>query len=299
MAQFTYTHFISYIGPAGDNAFDPVSFIASSPTLLDDGETDGVFTTGDTVTSRTLDNPTLLTGTYIGTTTVDGQEWPVFTFPNGETLVYLSVAPSLPLTPILQVNEGDTFDAPCFLSGTMIATPEGATPVETLRIGDTILTAAGAPVAVKWIGHRSVAARFSPADRLLPVRIRAGALGEGLPRRDLQVTADHALLLDGVLVTAGALVGAMGISTVPLSELGGGYTVYHIETEAHEIILAEGVPAETYIDYVGRQAFENHGEYLALYGEDRTIPEMAQPRVTSARQLPPELRARLRLSHAA
>ncbi|PWK60648.1 Hint domain-containing protein [Roseicyclus mahoneyensis] len=193
-----------------------------------------------------------------------------------------------------QNTQGPTPGEPnCFLAGTRIATPDGHVAVEDLRVGDTILSADGASVAVLWVGRQTVATRFAPADRLMPVCISAGALGDGLPLRDLRLTADHALMIDGVLVNAGALVNGTTIRPVPLDELGGSYTVYHIETEAHQVILAEAVPAETYIDYVGRQAFDNYGEYLALYGADRAIAEMGVPRITSARQLPPALRARL------
>lgn len=186
-------------------------------------------------------------------------------------------------------------DPNCFLAGTQIDTAYGPRPVEQLAPGDQVLTVDGRSVPVLWVGRQTVLARFSPAERLKPVRIAAGALGGGLPRRDLYVTADHALSLDGVLVTAGALVGAIGITAMPVSAFGGSYTVYHIETQAHEIILAEGAPAETYIDYVGRRAFENYDEYVALHGAERSIPELRQPRVTATRQLPSGLRARLHL----
>ena len=64
-------------------------------------------------------------------------------------------------------------------------------------------------------------------------------------------------------------------------------------------ILAEGTPAETYIDYAGRQGFDNYADYIALYGEGRMIPEHPAPRITGARQLPPALRARLGIVRAA
>ena len=65
------------------------------------------------------------------------------------------------------------------------------------------------------------------------------------------------------------------------------------------MILAEGTPAETYIDYAGRQGFDNYADYIALYGEGRMIPEHPAPRITGARQLPPALRARLGIVGAA
>jgi hypothetical protein len=146
---------------------------------------------------------------------------------------------------------------------------------------------------VVWVGRQTLSTRFGPAAQLQPVRVRAGALGGGLPLRDLVLTADHALLIDGLLVNAGALVNGGSIDFVPLAELGESYTVYHVETEAHDIILAEGTPAETFIDYAGRQAFDNHAEFVALYGEDDTIVENSAPRITTARQVPAALRARL------
>lgn len=178
----------------------------------------------------------------------------------------------------------------CFCAGTRVATPCGDAAIETLCIGDMVHTADGRAVPVKWIGRQIVSTRFGPAERLLPVRVRAGALGNGLPMRDLTLTADHALLIDGLLVNAGALVNGTPIDYVSLSELGESYTVYHIETENHDVILAEGAPAETYIDYVGRQAFDNYAEYVSLYGEARPIAEMPYARISSARLLLPALK---------
>ncbi|MBF9046671.1 hypothetical protein LSUCC0031_06015 [Rhodobacterales bacterium LSUCC0031] len=187
----------------------------------------------------------------------------------------------------------------CFLTGTRIATPGGPVAVERLGPGDLVLTADGRAVPVRFNLRQNVSTRFGPPERLMPVRLRAGALGQGLPVRDLVLTADHALMIDGLLINAGALVNGSSIDRVPLKELGESFTVYHIETEAHDLILAEGTPAETFIDYAGRQTFDNYADYLALHGGDRMIPENPAPRVTSARMLPPALKARLGLERAA
>ena len=187
----------------------------------------------------------------------------------------------------------------CFLTGTEIATPYGPRPVETLVSGDQILTAEGDTVPVRFVFRQTIATRFGPPERLQPVRLRAGALGEGLPERDLVLTADHALMIDGLLINAGALVNGSSIDWVPLAELGERVTVYHVETENHDIILAEGAPTETYIDYAGRQAFDNYAEYVALYRADRAIAENPAPRISSARMLPAALCARLGIRRAA
>jgi hypothetical protein len=99
------------------------------------------------------------------------------------------------------------------------------------------------------------------------------------------------------LVNAGALVNGSSITEV--ANLPERFTVSHIETEDHDIILAEGTPAESYIDYAGRRAFDNYADYVALYGEDRMIAENRAPRISSARMLPAALRARLGLAQAA
>jgi len=122
-------------------------------------------------------------------------------------------------------------------------------------------------VPVKWIGRQTVSTRFGPAERLMPVRFAAGSLGDGLPHTGLWVTADHGMLAGGVICHAGALVNGTTITRVPLAEMGDRYTVYHVETEAHEIILANGVPAETFIDNVSRRAFDNYVKFNALYGD--------------------------------
>lgn len=179
----------------------------------------------------------------------------------------------------------------CFLAGTRIATPTGTVAVEDLAIGSPVLTADGRTVPVKFRGRQTIVAAFGPDPARRPVRILAGALGPGRPARDLRVTADHALLLHGVLVQAGALVNGTTIRRMTGEELGDRYTVFHVETSAHDLILAEGVPAETFVDTVPRRRFDNHAEFAALYGDGPpAIAEMDRPRVKSARQLPRSIR---------
>ncbi|WP_420397715.1 Hint domain-containing protein [Nioella sp.] len=187
----------------------------------------------------------------------------------------------------------------CFAEGTAIASPNGEVAVESLAIGDRVLTAEGRSVAVKWIGRQTVMTLFGPAERSMPVRFAAGSLGDGLPHNDLTVTADHGMLVDDVICHAGALVNGTTITRVPLAEMGESYTVYHIETEAHEIILANGAPAETFIDNVSRRAFDNFAEFETLYGDVPEMEELPYPRAMSARQVPLRLRAKFGLVGAA
>ncbi len=172
----------------------------------------------------------------------------------------------------------------CFYPGTSIATPDGPRAVESLAIGDLVLTLEEAAAPVRWMGRQTVSTRFGDPLRLLPIRILAGALGVGLPWRDLLVSPDHAILVGGVLIQAAALVNGMTIlreRAVPER-----FTYHHVELATHALILAEGVPAETFVDNVDRGAFDNWAEHEALYGQMPSIPEMARPRARARRQVP-------------
>ena len=101
------------------------------------------------------------------------------------------------------------------------------------------------------------------------------------------------MILDDMVVNASAMVNGDTIRFVPLSEMPSEFTYYHVETEHHDEILANGAASETFIDYVGRKGFDNYLEYLDLYGADRIIPEMNRLRVSAKRLLPPQLAQRL------
>ena len=176
----------------------------------------------------------------------------------------------------------------CFLTGTGIATPLGEVTVETLQPGDRILTATGGETTVKWLGQQTITPRFAIPEKVNPICIRAGALGDSTPTRDLYITADHAIALDGVLYNAGALVNGTTITQVRDMPLDG-FTYFHIETDAHELLLAEGVAAESFLDADWQSGFDNAADRDAA----TPIPEMDLPRITTARLLPGAIRDRL------
>lgn len=188
---------------------------------------------------------------------------------------------------IIQATEGSL--VVCFLTGTRIATPDGPRAVEELAAGDLVLTAEGTAEPVRWMGRQSVVTLFADPARSYPIRIQAGALGQGLPERDLFLSPDHALLVDGLLVQAAALVNGGSIHRVERPEPR--FTYHHVELASHALILAEGVAAETFVDNATRARFDNYAEYLALPPAPPT-GELPMPRVKSARQLPAALRQR-------
>ena len=183
------------------------------------------------------------------------------------------------------------FETSCFMAGTLIRTPEGEVAVETLKRGDMVATFDGRAMSVAWIGRQTISARFADPLRVLPVRIKAGALGDNLPARDLLLSPDHALLIDDVLVQAGALVN--GMSIVREADVPQTFTYYHVELDDHSLVLAENTPAETFIDNVDRMAFDNWQEHEALYRDGKALVEMPYPRAKAHRQVPKAIRDRL------
>jgi hypothetical protein len=179
----------------------------------------------------------------------------------------------------------------CFMPGTRIATPAGEVAVETLEIGDLVLTTEGTSRPVSWMGRQTVSRLFADPLRVLPIRIRAGALGDNVPVRDLLISPDHAILIDDVLIQAGALVN--GSSIVRETNVPEIMTYYHVELDDHSLILAENTPAETFVDNADRLAFDNWAEHEALYPEGKPIVEMPYPRAKAHRQVPRSMRERL------
>lgn len=298
MAQYTFDTTVRYDPTTGD-----VLGIGTGQNggTLDDGVAaglgSGTFSTGqDTnITGGLAD------GAYVGTITLDNGSGPVefvILDPGNDgvgpfTAYALTGDPNWTDTladPIADTTPDTGAFTVCFAEGSLIATPDGERAVETLRIGDLVTTADGRTVPVKWLGKQTVHRLFA-GERAIPVRVKAGALGGGLPHTDLLLTAEHALVLDGLAINAGALVNGSTIvwhDSVPDTA-----TYYHVETEDHDVVLANGAPAETFVDYATRRRFNNYAEYVALYGDERVIAEMPLPRISSARLLPPAIRARL------
>lgn len=160
------------------------------------------------------------------------------------------------------VTAGVGLALPCFVTGTLIRTRYGDVPVEALRPGDEIVTLLpDGHRPVRWVGHRSVRPASHPlrAD-LHPIRVTAGTFGPGLPARDLYLSPDHALFARGSLVPVKHLVNGTSISRVELEAV----TYWHVEFDRHDVLLAEGLPAESYLDTGDRASFANGGAVVSL-----------------------------------
>jgi hypothetical protein len=168
-----------------------------------------------------------------------------------------------PTYPLVFTNNETSYSPACFAEGVRIATARGEVAVEDLAVGDEVATASGCLRPVIWIGRRRVRPKRHPrAAELHPVRVRADAFGEGLPARDLRLSPGHAVFVDGVLIPVGLLVNGATV----VQEEAEAVTYFHVELDAHDVLLAEGLPAESYLDDGNRAVFANADEHLALHG---------------------------------
>lgn len=185
-------------------------------------------------------------------------------------------------------------DVPCFGAGTMIATPDGPRLIETLKVGDLVLTADHGPQAIRWIKARRVHRwALAAAERLRPVRIRAGALGAGCPQRDLLVSQQHRMLVrsriaERMFEAAEVLVAARHLIGLPGIEIAGDVaevTYLHFLCDRHEVVYANGAPTESL--YAGPVAMKALGEAAAaeILGLFPELGQMGSFGLTPARVL--------------
>ncbi len=148
----------------------------------------------------------------------------------------------------------------CFAQGTRIRTEHGEIAIEALSVGTRVATGDGvAPVI--WIGRRHVNCRRHPAPHeVLPVRIVAGAFADGVPSRDLLLSPDHAVFDDGRLIPVRYLVNGVTVRQEDVDEV----MYFHLELPTHDIVFAEGLPTESYLDTGNRDSFEGEAS-LALH----------------------------------
>jgi autotransporter passenger strand-loop-strand repeat protein len=129
----------------------------------------------------------------------------------------------------------------CFCRSTSILTSRGDVAVEHLRVGDIVITHSGRQRPIHWIGSSTAVARG--ANR--PIIVRAGAFLDRTPHRDLRVTRGHSFLFGDVLIPIGELVNGMSICW---DEAARTVEVFHVGLDTHDVLVAEGAPAESYRD---------------------------------------------------
>jgi len=138
----------------------------------------------------------------------------------------------------------------CFVQGTLIATPDGEVPVETLKPGDLVTTLDHGPQEITWV---NAVTSLNPGHNA-PIILPAGSLGNGLPKTPLRVSPQHRIMLrsrianrmfgsDEVLLPAKFLQSVHGIIQalrfMPV-------TYHHFACRRHEIAFANGAEVESF-----------------------------------------------------
>ena len=157
----------------------------------------------------------------------------------------------------------DNTNVACFTRGTLIRTQQGEVPIEDLQAGDSVWTQDNGFQPIAWIGSRQLReAELKRNPNLLPIRIRKGALGLGLPERDLVVSPQHRILINSkivrratksseILVAAKLLTQLSGIQTdVDVTEM----EYFHMMFDTHQLVIAEGTLAESL--FLGSEALK-------------------------------------------
>ncbi|WP_022703120.1 Ig-like domain-containing protein [Pseudorhodobacter ferrugineus] len=178
-------------------------------------------------------------------------------------------------------NIEEITSVPCFTPGTLIATPKGEVPVESLTAGDRIITRDSGIQELRWIGQRKFDwAHLTANPHLRPIMVRRGSLGNGLPERDMMLSPNHRVLVSNdrtslyfdeheVLVSAKHLVGGKGIFEV--ESIGTAYI--HLMFDQHEVVLSDGAWTESFQpgDYtLNGMGNAQRNEILELFPELKT-----------------------------
>ncbi|WP_244877689.1 Hint domain-containing protein [Acetobacter cibinongensis] len=160
-------------------------------------------------------------------------------------------------------GSGDVVFEVCFLSGSMISTPSGEVAVEDLLIGDHVTTwdwqqQRKVVKSVVWTGrkHMEVKTDLADVDAGYPVRVKAGAIADGVPYKDLLITPEHSLFFEDKFVPVRMLVNGRSIF---YDRSITSYDYFHIEVEEHAVIRADGMLTESYLDTGNRSTFRQDG----------------------------------------
>ena len=171
----------------------------------------------------------------------------------------LGVAPEQPAVEVLADGNGGALitlggQMACFVLGTRLLTPAGYVPVEAFKPGDPIITRLGARRPVRWIGRRTVETGPDESRDVCPVTVLPGAFGPGVPARTVRLSPSHAVFLDDVLVPVMHLVNGVTILREPRR---GQVRYFHVELDRHEVLMADGLAVESYLDTGNRGEFRH------------------------------------------
>ena len=169
-------------------------------------------------------------------------------------------------------------DHNCFGRGTLIRTARGEVPVEELANGALVMTTNSA-LPVKWVGRKTIKKNASASwhPSVVPVRVSRFAIDDQTPQRDLRLSQEHALLIDGVLIPAKHLVNGRSITFDDDAEMSDTIEYFCVELDTHEVIFAEGTAAESFRYWGGQIPWDNLGDYQDLYGSEHKVMSAFAP----------------------
>jgi len=228
--------------PAASNAVAIENLAVGDTLELPGSSVSGV--TGIGTASLTV---TTSAGTYVFSNVTDASAAPTAYTPSHDSTTGL---------------EAITFVA-CFRRGTLVLTDRGERPVETLVVGDLVPTVLGNVLApIIWVGHRNIdCTRHPKPQQVWPVRVAPGAFGAGRPHSELFLSPNHAVPLNDVLIPIRHLLNGSTITQVPMDHV----SYCHIELPSHDVVLAQGLPAESFLDLRDGSNYANRPGPVRLY----------------------------------
>lgn len=223
------------------------------------------------------------------------------TYATIEALAFVDVVPPAGVAlRVVSASEGPSNGGPnaideveivplCFCKRTRIQTPAGERSIESLRAGDPVTRADGSTVTLRRVFHTTLSEEdLSTAPTQVPIRILAGALGSGLPKRDLLVSRQHRMMVSSKIAERmfdqpDVLISAIRLAALPgifIDDTVRCVDYYHLLFDAHEVILAEGAPSESL--FTGPEALKSvnasaRREILELFPEIARISYVPKP----------------------
>jgi hypothetical protein len=242
---------------SGTGPFTPEANPNKGDLLL--GNFSGVianFTSGDTI-----DVDTYLSSASAGTLSQNGSVVSAIEIANGDTLGVLRFDTTANAAAAIADNA--IMLVPCFAAGTRIATERGEVAVEVIGVGDRVQVELGDGFSeVIWVGRREVdCVCHSQPRKVWPVRIAPGAFGPGRPHTDVWLSPDHAVFVNDVLIPIRHLINGSTIAQVKVDRI----TYHHVELAEHNVLLAEGLPAESFLDMKDGSNYGRGSGAIKLY----------------------------------
>ncbi|MFT9450422.1 Hint domain-containing protein [Gluconobacter japonicus] len=229
-----------------------VSTVISGYTGTGPGDSDSIDLAGVSPTGATYSYPS--------------NDQVVVTLSNGNTITLNIEGVKTTGFALVSDGNGGSLAEVCFLAGSLISIPSGTIAVEKLAVGDNVTAYVDGTETVRqvtWAGQARCTVRPHLAlDQAgYPVRILKNAISEGVPFKDMLITAEHCLFFDGKFVPARMLVNGRSIfyDTSITS-----YDYYHIETADHSVIMADGMLTESYLDTGNRRAFRQNNAVVSI-----------------------------------